>query len=93
MTTSNDTWLTSLIGQTVVVDLDESYLVIGTLRAADDKHLSFIEADVHDHHEANCTKEVYLLESLKLGVRFNRKQVAIPRSRMLAISRLEDVVQ
>lgn len=92
MTTSNDSWLTSLIGQVVVVDLDESYLVIGTLQAADDSHLSFTEADVHDHHEANCTKEVYLLESMKLGVRFNRKQVAVPRSRMLAISRLEDVV-
>jgi hypothetical protein len=92
MSEKNDNWISSLIGQVVVVDLDESYLVIGTLRQIDQQHLLFAEADVHDHHEANCTKEVYLLESLQLGVRFNRKQVAIPRARMLAISRLEDVV-
>ncbi|HEX3134076.1 MAG TPA: hypothetical protein VHX44_10905 [Planctomycetota bacterium] len=84
-------WLKGLIGQLVVVDLDESYLVIGTLTSVDDHHLSFSEADLHDHHESNCTKDVYLLETRQLGVRFNRKQVAIPRIRVLAISRLEDI--
>ena len=86
-----ETWIRGLVGQLVVVDLDESYLVIGTLAAVDDDHLAFTEADLHDHREANCTKDVYLLETRQLGVRFNRKQVAIPRSRVLAISRLEDI--
>lgn len=86
-----DTFLNSLIGQLLVVDLDESYLVIGTLNTVDDHHLAFTEADLHDHREANCTKDVYLLETRQLGVRFNRKNVAIPRSRVLAICRLEDI--
>lgn len=86
-----DTFLAGLIGQLVVVDLDESYLVIGTLRTVDDHHLAFSEADLHDHRESNCTKDVYLLETRQLGVRFNRHQVAIPRARVLAISRLEDI--
>lgn len=88
---SEDAWLHQLIGQVVVVDLDESYLVIGTLKSVDPRHLSFTEADLHDHREANCTKDVYLLETRQLGVRFNRKQVAIPRTRVLAVSRLEDI--
>jgi hypothetical protein len=87
----SDAWLETLRGQVVVIDLDESYLVIGTLVQIDTHHLSLQEADVHDHREANCTKEVYLLETRQLGVRFNRKNVAIPRARMIAISRLEDV--
>jgi small nuclear ribonucleoprotein (snRNP)-like protein len=91
MSSDAEAWMRSLVGQVVVVDLDESYLVIGTLTAVDQHHLSFKEADLHDHGEANCTKDVYLLETRQLGVRFNRKEVAIPRSRVLAISRLEDI--
>jgi len=91
MSGETQAWLNGLIGQVVVVDLDESYLVIGTLRFIDEHHLSLTEADLHDHHESNCTKDVYLLETRQLGVRFNRKNVAIPRSRVLAISRLEDI--
>jgi hypothetical protein len=88
---ANDSWLTSLIGQVVVLDLDEQYLVIGTLRSVESDHLTLGEADLHDHHESNCTKEVYLMETKSLGVRFNRRQVAIPRTRLLAVSRLEDI--
>lgn len=91
MSSDAEAWMRSLIGQVVVVDLDESYLVIGTLTAVDQHHLAFNDADLHDHREANCTKDVYLLETRQLGVRFNRRQVAIPRSRVLAVSRLEDI--
>jgi hypothetical protein len=85
-------WLGAFIGQLVVIDLDQSYLVIGRLVRAESTHLSLAEADLHDHQEANCSKEVYLLESRTLGVRANRTRVDIPRHRMLAISRLEDVM-
>ena len=91
MSSDGEAWIRGLIGQVVVVDLDESYLVIGMLTAVDQHHLAFKEADLHDHREANCTKDVYLLETRQLGVRFNRKNVAVPRSRVLAISRLEDI--
>jgi hypothetical protein len=84
------TWLAPFIGQRVVVDLDAHYLVIGTLIAASADHLAFAEADVHDHHEANSTKEVYTMESATIGVRANRRSVAVPLARVMAISRLED---
>ncbi len=91
MSSDADPWLRSLIGQVVVLDLDESYLVIGTLRTVDAHHVVLSEADLHDHRESNCTKDVYLLETRQLGVRFNRHQVSIPRARVLAICRLEDI--
>ncbi len=91
MSGTADAFLVGLIGQLLVVDLDESYLLIGTLSKVDDHHLAFTEADLHDHREANCTKDVYLLETRQLGVRFNRKHIAVPRSRVLAICRLEDI--
>jgi hypothetical protein len=83
-------WLASFIGQRVVVDLDEHYLVIGTLTAASADHLALSEADLHDHHEANSTKEVYTMESATIGVRANRRAVAVPLARVIAISLLED---
>jgi hypothetical protein len=91
MSGETDPWLAGLIGQVVVLDLDESYLAIGTLRAVDAHHVALTQADLHDHRESNCTKDVYLLETRQLGVRFNLQAVAIPRARVLAVSRLEDI--
>lgn len=86
-----DDWLAALRGHLVVADLDESYLVIGVLAEADGDCLVFADADLHDHREANCTKDVYLIETVKLGVRANRKRVMVPRRRVVAVSRLEDI--
>jgi hypothetical protein len=84
-------FITPFIGQTVIVDLDDHYLVIGTLVGADATHLAFTNADLHDHREANSTKEVYALESLRIGVRVNRTKVTVPRQRLVAISLLADI--
>ncbi|MFM2092521.1 MAG: hypothetical protein RLZZ127_3010 [Planctomycetota bacterium] len=85
-------WIAPFIGAVVVVDTDADYLAIGTLTAAGPAHLELTDADLHDHREANSTKEVYVLESQRIAVRANRRRVAIPRSRVVAVSRLDDVV-
>ncbi len=82
-------WLAPYVGKLVVADLDEFFLVIGTLVEIGTDHLTFTDADLHDHREANSTKEVYIVESLKIGVRANRTRVAVPRHRLVAISLLE----
>ena len=87
-TTTFSEWL----GHVVVADLAEFYLVIGTLVEVRDDWLVFVDADLHDHREANSTKEVYCLETRQLGVRVNRRQVAVPRRQIVALSRLADVV-
>ena len=82
-------WLAPYLGQVVVADLDEFFMVLGTLQTISADCLVFTDADLHDHREANSTKEVYAIESKKIGVRVNRVQVAIPRHRLVAISLLE----
>ena len=84
-------WLRPYVGKVVIADLDELYMVIGTVAEIGADHLLFIDADLHDHREANSTKEVYALESRKIGVRVNRTRVAVPLRRLVAISLLEDL--
>jgi hypothetical protein len=85
-------WLKPYLGQLVVCDLDEFYLIIGTVAEVGPEHVVFTDADLHDHREANSTKEVYVLESRKIGVRVNRKRLAMPLRRLVAISRIDEVV-
>jgi hypothetical protein len=82
-------WLTPYVGKAVIADLDEFYMVLGTLQAVAADALLFTDADLHDHREANSTKEAYAIESRQIGIRVNRMQVAIPRHRLVAISLLE----
>ncbi len=89
--TNAPAWLLDYVGAVVVVDLDEQFLVLGTLRSISAEHLGFTDADLHDHRESNSTKEVYVIESRSLGVRVNRQRLDIPLTRMIAISRLDDV--
>jgi len=62
---------------------------LGCLHAVTADSLVFTDADLHDHREANSSKEVYAIESKNIGIRVNRTQVAIPRHRLVAISLLE----
>lgn len=76
----------------VVCDLAESYLAIGRLTAFSADHLELADADLHDHREANSTKDVYLIETRKLGVRANRSRVSVPRRQLVAIGLLDEVL-
>jgi hypothetical protein len=84
-------WLQVYVGKIVVCDLDQSYLVLGCLESFSESHVQFTDADLHDHREANSSKDVYIIESRRLGVRINRTRVAVPRHRLLAMSLLEEV--
>jgi hypothetical protein len=89
---SDSSWLAPFLGRSVIADCDGGYLVIGTLMACDGVAAAFADADVHDHAEANCTKEIYAIESRQIGVRANRRKVTVPQARIIAISLLEDVI-
>lgn len=91
MNTISIDWLHEFKGQLVVCDLADHYLLVGVLDQVGPQHLAFIDADLHDHREANSTKDVYLIETRKFGVRANRNKVSIPRPLLLAISRLDDI--
>ncbi len=84
-------WLEPYVGQIVVCDLDEFFLVIGRLETVASDYLAFVDADLHDHREANSTKDVYAIESRAIGVRVNRRRLCVPRARLVAISRLDEI--
>lgn len=85
-----DDWLNNYKNIQTAIDLDTGQLLIGQLLDFSKDHLLLINADLHDSRNANSCKEVYLSESFNLGINVNRKEVAIPRHRMVAIAKLED---
>ena len=84
--------LEELIGQTVVVDLRGEYVVLGTLLRFDDHYLELRNADMHDLRDADSTRELYIADARVTGVQRNRKRVLVAHAEVVAVSRLEDVV-
>ena len=76
----------------VVIDTKSSYLFMGTLNKIEDHFLTVLEVDVHDHNDFTKTKEIYVMEAAKHGIKVNRKATKIVRSEIIAISLLDDVV-
>ena len=73
--------LESLLGQIVVVDLRSSYVCLGTLTACDEQYLELRDADLHDFRDSTATREVYIYDSVRLGIRRNRERSADPPGR------------
>lgn len=84
--------LQEYIGQKVVADLRSTFVCIGTLAGIDDHFLDVRNADFHDLRDTETTRELYVAESLATGIKRNRKRVLVCRSDVVAVSRLEDVV-
>jgi small nuclear ribonucleoprotein (snRNP)-like protein len=84
--------LEEMIGQIVVVDLRGQYVVLGALLRFDDHFLELRNADLHDLRDADSTREMYVAEARITGVQRNRKRVLVARAEVVAVSRLEDVV-
>jgi hypothetical protein len=84
--------LDELIGQKVVVDMHSQFVCLGTLLRIDALFLELRNADLHDLRDTDTTRELYVAESRATGVKRNRKRVMVVRSEVVAVSRLEDVV-
>jgi hypothetical protein len=84
--------LEELIGQKVVVDLKTAFVCLGTLQQLSDQFLELRNADLHDLRDTDTTREIYVAESKATGVKRNRKRVFVVRAEMVAICRLDDVV-
>lgn len=87
----NEAWA-PLLGKVLVVDTDSSFLYLGTLARVDDHFIILTDADVHDKNESQSTKERYIMDAKRYGVKPNRKEVAVRKSVVVSASRLEDVI-
>ena len=85
--------LEEYIGQKVVVDLRSEYVCLGTLLRIDEHYLEMRNADLHDLRDTDTTRENYVAASHATGIKRNRKKLLLMRSDIVAIARLEDVVE
>jgi hypothetical protein len=78
--------LDRLIGQVVVVDLAAPYVCLGTLVNFDGVYLELTDADLHDLRDSTATREVYIYDSVRLGIRRNRARVLLRQDGVVAIT-------
>jgi small nuclear ribonucleoprotein (snRNP)-like protein len=83
--------LEALLGKIVVVDLISTYVCLGTLVGYDARFLELRDADLHDFRDSSATREVYVHDSVRLGIRRNRARVLIRRDEVVAVTRFEDI--
>jgi hypothetical protein len=76
----------------VVVDLVSPYVCLGKLTRYDEHYIEMKNADLHDLRDTETTRELYIADSVATGIKRNRKQVLIRRSEVVAVSKLDDVV-
>ena len=87
------TRLRELTGEEVVLDTNSPYLYIGRLAEVDEWFIRLEDADVHDSTETRTTKEVYLIEARKYGVKKNRLSVLVRADKVISASRLSEVIE
>jgi hypothetical protein len=85
--------LSDLIGQEVVIDFRSSYVCLGRLVGYDVLFLEVADADLHDFRDSQATREVYVYDSARVGIRRNRARVLVSRADIVAITRFTDVAE
>ncbi len=85
--------LAGLVGREVVIDTNTSYVYVGTLESVGADFLTLKNADVHDIHDSSVTKEIYIHETRKHGVRPSRERVVVRLAHVVSFSLLGDVTQ
>ena len=81
-----------LVGEKVVIDFGGSYVCLGTLVRIDEHFLEVKNADLHDLRDTETSRENYVAASQATGIKRNRKRVLLVRRDIVAIGRLDDVV-
>jgi small nuclear ribonucleoprotein (snRNP)-like protein len=85
--------LAPLMGQIVVVDLKSTFVCLGTLVSCDEFFLELRDADLHDFRDSTATREVYVYDSARLGIRRNRARIIIRLDDVLALTRFADIAE
>jgi len=83
--------LEGLLGKIVVVDMISTYVCLGTLVGCDALFLELRDADLHDFRDSAATREVYVHDSVRLGIRRNRARVLVRRDDIVAITRFDEI--
>jgi hypothetical protein len=85
--------LDALVGLEIVVDFASSYVCLGTLAAYDGAFLELADADLHDLRDSTATREIYVYDSKRFGIRRNRARVLVRWQEVVAVTRMDDVLE
>lgn len=85
--------LEDLIGREVVLDTAGPWVYLGVLKALDEHGFWLEGADAHNVQEGHATREQYVVESSRDGIRVNRERIFVMRSAVVSVSALADVVK
>ena len=83
--------LEEFVGEKVVVDFRSEFVCLGTFKGFDAQFLELTRADLHDLRDTDTTREVYVVDSVRTGIKKNRKRVLVNRADVVAIALLSDV--
>ncbi len=83
--------LKKFLKKTVVIDTRSSWVYMGVLKTVLDDAVELTEVDVHDSKDTSTSKEVYVLESRRTGIKSSRDRVFINLDYIVSFSLLEDV--
>lgn len=81
------------LNQAVVVDTDSSFVYLGTLVEVNDRFVVLRDVDAHDSRETPTTKEKYVMEAKRFGIRANRKEVAVRIDKVVSLALLADIME
>ena len=81
------------VDKVVVIDTDSRIVYVGTLKAVTADFLKLADVDVHDAAETTTSKERYVMDVKRHGVRPNRKEAAVRIKTVMSLSLLEDVIE
>ena len=82
-----------LIGEDVVIDTSSPIVYIGRLAAVEDTCLLLEDVDVHDINDTSTTKDIYILEARKFGVKKNRIRARLSLDQVVSLSKLDEVIE
>ena len=83
--------LQEMTGHEVVIDLRSTFVCLGRMVRADSAFLELVDADLHDFRDSSATREIYVYDSARLGIRRNRARVLVRLDEVVAVTRLSDV--
>jgi len=84
--------LDELVGEKVVIDMRSTFVCFGTLLRVDTQVVELRDADIHDLRDTKTSRENYVAESKATGIKRNRRKAFVVRDDIVAIARLDDVV-
>jgi len=85
--------LKDYVGREVVLDTDSRFLYVGTLTGIDDAFCELTDADVHDTTATTTTRDMYIINVQKYGIKKNRDRILVRRDRVVSLSLLSEVTE